>query len=755
MKTEAQTMRYPLSPYLSAIVFLSVASGSIAATAMETLSTRLSANHVYESGQVYDVMRSPDGQRIQLNDLVLVENDAPGAGKSEKGAHNEALHAGVQVKKVLHLEDPSAETAHVVLYMEPKTPTPAPYHLLVNGHHVEGAPQSWHERVWWWIPIPVEFLVKGSNEVVVVCDAPEGEGYDLLFARADEYGRGGGAFSYRGHTGLLTSGFVPVPDSGILEGLVPIQVGESSARSTDGGTNWNQARLGPDADTLGEYVIRLNLQRYHPSGHVDSRPVDLWANSAENGIVPRSQTRDLRLEGLGNCPQGTSLHWAVRYANTPDPTSDSWGDFRTIGQGEKLTESLPETDQRYIQVRVTLQTGNPLQTPAFQEFRITRVVQQEEPKAATYYVRNSVNPPLDYPSYPMYFETAKAPQLDAIRKALPADLLVGDSHGQFAEINQIRHHVSQLWYHGSPHPEYPEWNALDILMRKNRYGYGGMCIQFTIVFVQALQSLGYQARHVNVFNHEMPEVYVDELEKWVVVDAESVFDSYEFNTETGLPLSALEQHEYFLDRYGFTAENPIPWASPDPWCNWPSTGQPETPQPLEISTFTDWINDPDPVRRPPQHNLVGFLRLIPRNDFLSRPTPRPVAQGTTYWPWSGYLNWYDPATPRKLQYALHSDRVADFYPTLNRVHFTATHGDGEGLVDIQMTTQTPNLDSYEISINGSGWNDNPAEFTWPLFPGALNRLEMRIRNEFGLRGKPSALEIFYHYREPYKPKATP
>jgi hypothetical protein len=309
-----------------------------------------------------------------------------------------------------------------------------------------------------------------------------------------------------------------------------------------------------------------------------------------------------------------------------------------------------------------------------------------------------------------------------------------------------------LWYHGSPHPEYPEWNALDILKRKLQYGHGGMCIQFTIVFIQSLQALGYQARHVNVFNHETAEVYVDELEKWVVVDPESVFDSYEFNTETGEPISVLEQHEYFLKRYGFTAERPIPWASPAPWSNWGASGQPETVQPLEISTFTDWINNPDPALKPPQHHLAGFFRLIPRNDFLTRPTPRPVAQGSTHWPWSGYLCWYDAATPRKLQYALHSDRVADFYPTINRVHFTATHGESPGTVEIRMISQTPNFETYEVNVNDTGWSASPAEFTWTLQPSGLNRIQMRTRNGFGMEGAPSRMEVFYHYREPYKAK---
>lgn len=714
--------------------------------------TRLDASALYETGQVYDVMNTPES--VVLNDMAMVENDAPGAGRSDKGDYFELLHAGVQIRKTLHLDDARAREAHIVLYMDTETLNNAPpWYLVLNGHRIEGVARSWHESVWWWVPVPVEWLIEGDNEIVVGCDAPAGQGYKVMFARADEYERGGGAFTYRGHTGLLTSGFVEVPDNGVLEGRIPIDVGATSARSVDGGTTWTPRLLGPRADTPGEYVIRMNLNQSQPEGRILSRPFDLWRPSEEpDGITSKCAVTGLRLRGEGDTPDGTSLSWAVRFADTADPTDPAWGEFQTIAEGATMEVPLPDPAHRYAQFQVTLRSNSPLATPAFRALHIDRTLHYTLPPTRTFYARKMEYPELLYPSHPMYFENASAPQLAELRERLPKALQIRATQGQFAEINQIRHYVSQLWYHGSPHPEYPEWNALDILKRNLQYGHGGMCIQFSIVFLQTLQALGYQARHINVFNHETVEVYVDELMKWVLVDPESVFDSYEFNTNTGVPVSGLEQHKYFLKRYGFTAAHPIPWASPLPWCNWTATGVPETPQPLEISTFTDWINNPDPALRPPQHNLAGFLRLIPRNDFLTRPTPRPVAQGTTYWAWSGYLCWYDDATPRKLQHALHSNRVADFYPTINRVHVTATYGDAPGTIDIRMISQTPNFETYEVNLNGAGWSPSPANFTWTLQPAGLNRLEMRTKNAFGMEGAPSQIEVFYHYREPYKPK---
>jgi hypothetical protein len=652
------------------------------------------------------------------------------------------------------LDKPAALAAHVVIYMMPRdAEKPSPYYLLVNGHRVEGIPVPWHERVWHWVPINVGYLEKGENTVELACDAPDGQGYDVLFARADEYERGGGDWSYLGNTAMVTSSLMPLPNDPVLAGFEPIVVGHSSGKSMDGGKTWTIGKLGPENDTSGEYTIRLSLNRYHESGSVTSDPIDLWAGlKGYEGIVPQCDVTELQLTAEGDSPDGTGIEWSVRFADTKDPTSTGWGEFERIGREAGFDASLDNQSKRFVQVRARLTTTSPLTTPVVQSVIVSRTLEFDPPPGHTFYVHEVENPAILYSSYALKFEDASEPQLQTLRKRLDLDALLAGIEGDFERINRVRHKVSQLWYHAPPECEYPEWNALDILDRKEKYGAGGMCMQFTTVFMQSLQSIGYQGRHVNLFNHEAHEVYVDELGKWVAVDPESVFDSYEFNTETGKPVSILEQHRYFLKRYGFTGENPIPWMSPEPWCNWPNVGLPEEPQPLDISTDTGWIADPDPSKRPPHHNLAGFVRIIPRTNFLSQPTPRPLANGRTYWPWSGFLCWYDAATPRKLQYALHTDREADLYPTLNRVGFTATHGDVEGVVEIQMNTQTPNFETYEINIDGGGWSDSTAHVPWALRPGALNTIEMRVRNTLGVRGKPSRLQILWHHRAPFAPK---
>lgn len=717
------------------------------------IATEMSALEAYEWGFAFDLMRGDSG--VVLNDLVLLEDDGPGSGHSEKGTFKESIHAGVLAKKTFKLEDPTAAEAHVVLYMEPATrDDQAPYYLVVNGRRIEGNPISWHDPNWHWVRVPVKYLKQGANDVIVGSDAPEDKPYQLLIAREDEYDAGGGKFTYQGNTALISSGQIPGDANSAEYGFEPIHVGEHSAKSTDGGKSWGQFALGTTNDVAGEYVMRLNLTRRKPLGVLRSPAIDLWDGSTSDAaaIKPSCEVTSLTFHGRGETPEGTSIHWAVRFSDTPDMNDASWDEFSNAVDGPEVTIPVDNLGKRYLQWEARLETSDPLATPVVTGTTIERKLRFQPPPVNTFYVKRCENPRLRYSSYRFQYEDASTPNLAELKARLQVDELLADTNGDFEKINRLRHYVSQQWYHDSPLPNYPEWNALDILDRRDACGKGGMCIQFSIVFIQSLESLGYQARHVNIFNHETVEVYVDELGKWVHADPESVFDSYEFNTETGMPVDIHEQHEHFLAKYGLSASNPIDWMSPDPWCNHPASGLTENKQPLEISTFTPWLNSPIPAERPPQHNLAGFFRMMPRNNYFSHPTPRPLSQGSTWWPWNGYLNWYDDATPRKLQYALHSDRLADFYPTLNQVAFSATHGEQEGDVVVRMISFTPNFEAYEINVDDSGWRDSEPEFVWQLNRSALNTLAMRTRNTLGVTGKPSHMEVLYHYREPYRSK---
>ena len=738
------------------------------------VNTPMKAMTAYEDGFAYDVMRAPDNA-IMLNDLEVIENDGAGAGYSEKGTFYEEIYRGVRAKKVLRLDDPRAQAAHVVLYLEPLQPDlpkqPLPY-IIVNGLRIEGhVVPSW-QGAWQYIPVPVHVLRKGANEIVIGVDAPRAEGFRLLIARKDEFGAGGGACTLQGNTALPSSGQfqvegflkrdekkllkVPGPREG-LESLIragtikAIDVGASSFKE-DAGGKWQKHRLGTSNEVDGEYVVRLNLERFKSEGKLLSPPVDLWEGiPGSDRIKPSCRVRDLRMQFAGVCPPGTKIDWQVRFADTPDMMSPLWGEFSQIGSGEQARVELEGVEKRYLQWRAELTTADPRVTPLVRGAEISRTLAYVSPPGNTFYVWDYENVVQRYSSFRFFYENPREPKLRMLRERLGLDRVLDGTTSDFEIINRLRHSISGLWHHELPIPGYPEWNSLDILDRCHQRGAGGMCIQFSIVFIQSLLSQGYQARHINILAHETVEVYVDELGKWVHVDPESLFDSYEFETTGGIPTNVLEQHRAFLKALDFSARHPIDWQSKTPW-NFFTPNVVGTRQPLDFSTFTGWINDPSKPDYPPQFRLAGYMRMMPRNDYFSRPYPRPLSQGSTIWPWNGYVNWYDEATPRKLQYALHTDREIDFYPTLNRVQFSAVYGSKEGEIMIRMVTFAPNFDGFQVNIDGNGWKESPADFVWKLRPSAVNTLEMRAKNCLGPKGKPSRLRVVWHYKAPFEKK---
>jgi multiple sugar transport system permease protein len=191
-----------------------------------------------------------------------------------------------------------------------------------------------------------------------------------------------------------------------------------------------------------------------------------------------------------------------------------------------------------------------------------------------------------------------------------------------------------------------------------------------------------------------------------------------------------------LSQVGFA---PIDWMkTPDTW---------HTIKP-DLKTVTTTFSTTDPRVELSHTTFLGyyelhdFIRMMPRNDFSTTTIPEPLQQGTIQWPWDGYINWYDRLAPPKLQYSWYTDREADFWPTLNQVHFEAVPQINSELVFITMSTFTPSFKTYQVKVDDGEWQDSDFRFNWNLHSGK-NHLQMRAVSKFGVAGHPSDIEINY------------
>ena len=126
-----------------------------------------------------------------------------------------------------------------------------------------------------------------------------------------------------------------------------------------------------------------------------------------------------------------------------------------------------------------------------------------------------------------------AETLAEYRKSEHLDSVISGCKTDFDTAVKLMHWARSQWEPGRPSP-YPPINAMEILKRIRNGETGGFCAQYCFVFVQAMQSIGYKARYVSLNGHEVSEVFLPSMNRWVCFDP--LYDSYYVN-ENKFPLS--------------------------------------------------------------------------------------------------------------------------------------------------------------------------------------------------------------------------
>jgi len=695
------------------MIVMALVCGAGSPDAAQTVTTSWGgdAELVYDTGFMHMLMKHPAGG-VCLFDMDLAENDAPGSGKSEKGVYSDIIWGRNRARKILDIEDPRAEKAWLVIFVyngftNPNTPK-HPLRFTVNGS--ESTIEPWdfskvHE-VYRWREFPVKWLKKGANVIELSCPGArsEEEGWELHLARADEFVQGGGD---------------------------PADVGKTSFKSVDGGESWKESPFGPLGDTRAEYTVRISFDRHVPSGWLASPVIDLWKGDSDDFIVPLREIRTMKLSVRADVPPETSVEYYFRRGLSPGPFADDWEPYRFIGEGASLDFEIGGADlnRRYIQFRAVLATENPLKTPVIRSANVTAELLERVPPHRNIRVLSADNPTIKYSSLEWEWEKADRPEFAELRERENLDEVVAGSRTEFEAQVRLLDYATRRWRHSQPEPEYPGWDALSILNRIEYAGGGGMCIQFNNTLAGLCMAFGWQARLVNVVGHEVCEVWNDEYGKWIFLDADYE-NHYNYDPETAEPLNLLELHGRFLDYY--FPERPIDWMNDT--IEWMKPIEGKT-VPVKRGSLTD---HPGTVLT--GFNCSAFMRIIPRNNWYEKPYPRPVMHGRTWWPWDGYVNWYDDRTPPKRQYSRHTDRPRDMWPDLNLVHVDATSALGNDRLFLRFETYTPNFSHYEIDVDDTGWKKAGDRWTWLLQSGK-NRLRVRAVNQLGAKGKPSVFVV--------------
>ncbi len=694
----------------------------------------LDAGDLEERGRFCELRYAGDEGSIGLNDMVLVEDDAPAIGRprgAEERTWFEKLQRGVILRKDLVLEDARAFAGYLVFVGTEADDNDQSLYIRINGVDLVRPPSKlahpfarhyytsdWggsHFDNWFVVEIPVGALREGENEILMWAESEE-TSWEVMVAADEEYQRG-------------SETRVSHPNR--------------SAKSKDGGRSWDFERLGWKDEIDGEYCMRLSLDRYAAEGTYISPVIDL---AGEEGMVKRLLELEQccaswDVEVPGEC----EVEIRVRLGDSPIADAEGWSDFVGV-EGFAVTWDKPT--KRYMQFEAVLRTANPLVTLALKGVAVQSAVVEGPRGGDLFYrvqaLRNGrvVRSSVEY----AYEDFAK---LADLRRDFELDEVVAGAASEFeAQLRLMRWAYKVPLGSLDPHA----WNYYDLLQAErdedgrivlhgeySKRRRAGHCLYCNLALIAACIAMGYPARWVNIstkhtYGHEVTEVWSNEFDKWVFMD--STRDYYIYDPDTGVPLSLVEIGQ----RLGEIMPGPATWEYPVQWH-------------LPEKSMLDGVRiayregdhkysvlSEDEVEGQELLMFKGHIQMPLRNDFASRPYPLPWRLSSN-WGGDQFYCFYSEMFPRKQEYQHHTERWQDFNPTLNQAELFLCESETAGILRVEVDTETPYLDVFLVQVDGGEWRECKQDvFGWELREG-LNRLRVKVRNSAGVCGPESSVSV--------------
>lgn len=320
------------------------------------------------------------------------------------------------------------------------------------------------------------------------------------------------------------------------------------------------------------------------------------------------------------------------------------------------------------------------------------------------------------------FDTADNPKLRELRARYALDTVVSAGRDEFE-----RQVLLLDWVHRRfakfGRPTIEARGALEIL-RGIEEGQTFFCSQYAHLFVSAAAALGWIDRELALRRHQdrpeggstehtTTELWSNRHRKWVMMDPTANM----YVEKNGLPLNAYEiRQEWFLregrDLVFVIGKEGRRYRKAD--------------LPIFLRRFEGFGDLTVPAD---ELDKYGFLGFIPNTDLMDAGLDYAgmfivkdhFCEGT---------RWHVRAQP--------ADPAVHPYFPLNEVEFRLV-GEAGG-VGVSLRTMTPNLETYEVRLDGGEWVRAGGEYRWRTHVG-ISRLEARTVNRFGVRGPAATVEV--------------
>ena len=624
----------------------------------------------------YDQFIDVKNGQAQLKSRLLLADDI-GAVTSRTF---ETLRDQVWVKKTFMLGFADARQAELVLRIEP-IPTNPPGDLTestlvleINGHRISHAytaeNKSFHGKIdaywsvgWEVVSIPPKALKAGLNDVIIRSES--GPGWKLY--------------------------------------IDTMRCQKRSAKSIDGGKTWSVERLGLNDFCVGEYVVRLNLNRHPSTGTLVSPPIDMAAVADGSPIAPRVTIKGVCLCPDVSLPRGTGLILQWRSGSSPSYRPDSWGSWQAVSGPVCMPKS-----HRFFQWKASLTTAHGNATPVLRGVSVEisgQVVKKANPQLS---VKAASNEPLIRSSYPFSFQLADEPRLKLLRERWRLDHVIGAAKNEFDKFLRLKRWTRQQWEDGWDRGAVefvPPWDAMVVLELASRKLSLGMCTHYASTFVQCCLAVGLQARVCITTAHCVAEIWSSDHRKWVMMDPGCDIDDGRKGTRHferhGVPMSA---HD--LNR---------------------ATANQDFDGLVEIC-------DPEAIGGTDAENASRYYQFCAtlRNNYLTSLYPEEPEHGAVTYTYDGHV-WYESDAMPLPQFSVTSRRPGDFDWSVNQTSIALQQGSEPNSVTVLLDTVTPNFATYLVRVNEGEWKPSEERFMWRLTKGD-NTLQVKSSNQFGVEG---------------------